>query len=192
MSKLYAAKFPDGSIKTYTTWTDCSREVTGVKGVLYKSFKSREDMNRWLSFDTSSHIDDGTGIRVYVDGSYSRNRNRASWAFVVIDGDSIIHEASGIVPHPPLSNNIDGECYAAMNAILWAATAKVKAKIIHDYVGISAWLTGEFKATTDIAKMYVSRCKMYIDNIEFVKVKGHTGNKWNEYVDEMAKRKNNE
>ena len=188
MAKLYAAKFPDGSHATYRTWNDCSRAVTGVKGVIYKSFLTEEEMSTWLNLKTAVHVDDGKGIRAYVDGTYSKKRGEAGWAFVVVDGDNHIHEEYGLVPGSADSNNIDGECYAAMHAILWMIPIYKNAKIVHDYIGISAWLTGEYKAESSIAKKYVAMCGNLVDNITFVKVKGHTNNRWNEYVDKLAKK----
>ena len=194
MRKIYAAKFKiDGEIikRKYSTWEECKSQVTGVPGVLYKSFESEEARDKWLDSNTAIAVDDGRGIRAYLDGSYSRIKRMASWAFVVVDdNDQILHEEAGIVPGPSLANNIDGECYAAMHAIMWLAAENIKAKIVHDYVGIAAWLTGEFRAESESAKRYVARCMPYAENLEFVKVKGHTGNRWNEYVDRKAKEAN--
>lgn len=190
MPKVYAAKFTDGSVGRYSTWDECSKNTKGVPGVLFKSFNSDREREEWLNLKTAVHVDDGKGLRVYIDGSYSRIKGRASWAFAVVNGDTLVYDDSGIVPDRAESNNIDGECYAAMNAIMWLQGEGIKAKIVHDYIGISAWLTGEHQATSKIARKYVTLCSAYAKDIEFVKVKGHTGNEWNEYVDKLAKKAN--
>ena len=187
MKSFYAAKFNNGEIKTYRSWRECSMDVTGAKGVLYKGFETEESMHKWIGLETTSHVDTDSGVRAYVDGSYSKNRGTASWAYVIVKDNEIIKYDSGKVPHAPMSNNIDGECYAAMYAIHWLHENNIEAYLVHDYMGLSAWLTGEYKAESQIAQMYVRNCSGKIANIKFVKVKGHTGNYWNEHVDKLAR-----
>ena len=62
--------------------------------------------------------------------------------------------------------------------------------IYHDYEGISKWANNEWKANHRLTQDYKSfvaeaRKKMTID---FVKVKAHTGNKYNEIADKLAKK----
>ena len=61
--------------------------------------------------------------------------------------------------------------------------------IYHDYEGIAKWCLGEWKTNKEGTKAY----KAYYDsiksqiNIKFVKVKGHSGDKYNDMADRLAK-----
>jgi ribonuclease HI len=61
--------------------------------------------------------------------------------------------------------------------------------IYHDYIGIAAWCTGEWKAkqegTMDYALFYRA-ASLHVD-IHFKKVKGHSGDTYNELADKLAK-----
>ena len=64
-----------------------------------------------------------------------------------------------------------------------------KLYIYHDYEGIAKWCLGEWKTNKEGTKAY----KAYFDSIRdklqvvFVKVAAHTGDKYNEMADKLAK-----
>lgn len=60
---------------------------------------------------------------------------------------------------------------------------------MYDYLGIEKWSTGEWKAKKDLTKDYAAFMQKYmkIINIEFEKVKAHTGVEFNEEADRLAK-----
>ena len=64
-----------------------------------------------------------------------------------------------------------------------------KLDLYHDYEGIAKWCTGEWKATKPVTKRY----KEFYDSIKnkldvrFIKVKGHSGDKYNDRADALAK-----
>ena len=187
MSKVYAAKYIDGSTKTFDTWRECEINVKGVKGVVYKSFATNWEAQTWLDKNVISFVDNNdVGLKIYVDGSFTSKVKAAGWAYVAIKDDQIIHEDFGVVTEHLESRNITGECMAAMKAIDWLLTTGQRAQLIHDYIGLSAWLTGDWQRNTDIANMYYIGYHRHIALIDFVKIKGHQGNKWNEYVDKLA------
>lgn len=185
----YAAKFPDGRIEIYDNWPDCSRHVTGVKGVLYKGFTTESSMKNWINNQSINHGDTSNAkVKIYVDGSFFKNCKRAGWAFAVVENDELIHEKHGVTEWDAPSRNIDGEVVAAANAILWAVEHDYKnAVIVHDYLGISAWLTGDWSTIKEIGKWYKRQVKKYAKFFVFDKIKGHSRNKWNDFVDEKAK-----
>ena len=45
--KFYAVK-SENEKKIVTTWTECEKLTHGVKGVLFKSFATREEAEAWL------------------------------------------------------------------------------------------------------------------------------------------------
>jgi ribonuclease HI len=72
----------------------------------------------------------------------------------------------------------------------WAIENKIKQiNIIYDYTGIANWIKG-WKTNTPIAIFYKKEYdKKYANklNINFIKVKAHSGNIGNEVADELAK-----
>ncbi len=193
MGKVYGIKYTDGTTETCTSWEDCKSKVHGVKGVLYKGFEDYVELNRWMARKEIAHVDeDNEKTKLYVDGSFINGYNYAGWAFVIVKCDHILGQGRGITPWPAKSRNIDGEVYAAGQAISYFKqniyrVGSDHAQLVHDYFGISAWLTGDWSYKSDIAAWYVHNYKKYANILEFIKIKGHQGNRWNEYVDKMAK-----
>ena len=183
--KFYAVKTRN-STKIYDNWDECRQEVEGVKGVKYKSFKTEDEANKWLSGE-SEELDDGK-IKVYVDGSFQPSLSQyAGWGLVAIKNSRVIFEKSGLTKAPALSRNIDGELRASLEAMKWANEEKIQIVICHDYEGISKWALGLWKAKSEIAKLYVQTANKWLGKHQFEKVDAHSGNKWNDYADRLAK-----
>ncbi len=86
--------------------------------------------------------------------------------------------------------NVAGEIKGAEAAMRYAVSQGYsKLYIFHDYEGIARWCRGEWKAGKEGTKAY----KAYYDSIQdrlqviFVKVAAHTGDKYNEMADKLAK-----
>lgn len=181
--KFYAIKGPEGG-RIVDTWGECEKLTHGVKGVLFKSFSSREEAQAWIDGLTAPVP---KGLRVYVDGSFTPGYPKAGWGFVVVDGDEEIAHASGHTAFDAESRNIDGEVMASYQAMKWLHEHDKNAVICHDYEGVARWAKGEWQAKSSIAKQYVSAIKPYVHRASFEKVAAHTGVKWNEFVDKLAK-----
>ena len=111
--KFYAVK-SENEKKIVTTWDECLKLTHGVKGVLFKSFGSREEAEAWLDGMEAPAPD---GIRVFVDGSFSPGFGPAGWAFVVTEDDKELARGSGITAFDAESRNIDGEVMASFQAM---------------------------------------------------------------------------
>jgi ribonuclease HI len=64
--------------------------------------------------------------------------------------------------------------------------------ICHDYVGIDKFITGGFRPNKKGSHLYVAairdfKTKFPNVNIFFKKIKGHSGNRWNNMADNLAK-----
>ena len=181
--KYYAIKTPNES-KIVMTWAECEKLTHGVKGVLFKSFGSRAEAEAWIS-GMEAPVPDG--IRVFVDGSFSPDFPKSGWAFVVTENDKEIARGSGITAFDAESRNIDGEVMASFQAMRWLDANDKSGVICHDYEGIARWAKGEWQAKSNIAKRYVAAAQPYLHRVSFEKVEAHTGVKWNELVDKLAK-----
>jgi ribonuclease HI len=181
--KFYAIKTPEES-KIVMTWAECEKLTHGVKGVLFKSFASRAEAEAWIS---GMEAPVPTGLRVFVDGSFSPDFPNSGWAFVVTENDVEIARGSGITAFDAESRNIDGEVMASYQAMRWLDSNDKTGTICHDYEGIARWAKGEWQAKSNIAKRYVAAAKPYLHRVSFEKVAAHTGVKWNELVDQLAK-----
>lgn len=167
-----------------TTWAECKALTHCVKGVLYKSFPTREDAVAWLR---SMEDPPAGGLRIYVDGSYISGHGPAGWAFAVIDNGVKVAHGSGVTADDAISRNIDGEITAALEAMKWLSMNNREGTIYHDYEGIARWALGQWQAKSAIAQAYVKESRPYLHLVHFAKVKGHSGDKWNDYVDRLAR-----
>lgn len=62
--------------------------------------------------------------------------------------------------------------------------------IYHDYEGIAKWCTGEWqakKAGTRAYKDFYDQAKEKVE-IHFIKVKGHSGDQYNDLADQLARK----
>ena len=181
--KFYAIKTPNES-KIVMTWAECEKLTHGIKGVLFKSFGSRAEAEAWIS-GMEAPVPDG--LCVFVDGSFSPGFPKSGWAFVVTENDVEIARGSGITAFDAESRNIDGEVMASFQAMRWLDANDKTGTICHDYEGIARWAKGEWQANSNIAKRYVAAAKPFLHRVSFEKVEAHTGVKWNELVDKLAK-----
>lgn len=88
------------------------------------------------------------------------------------------------------SRNISGELLGAMKAIEWAKLNNYNdITIFHDYEGIARWVNGSWEANKDCSREYKRFIEKYSQDVDikFTKVKAHTGDKYNEKADQLAK-----
>ncbi len=195
-SKIYAVK---SGRKTgiYQNWDECKKQIDGFSGAVYKSFSNIEEAEEFLygnkvGLDFKESNDTNT-LYAYVDGSYSNEYKAYSFGCVIISQNQIIEKLSGSDQNSEYveMRNVAGELLGAINAIKWAIKNGYSAlKIFHDYEGIAKWANDEWSTNKVGTKEYVefiksSRKKI---NISFVKVKGHSGDTFNEMADLLAKK----
>ena len=84
-----------------------------------------------------------------------------------------------------------GEIFGSMAAMEYAVNHGItNLSIYYDYMGISKWCTGEWKANkkgTIAYRDYYNKIKTKV-NVQFEKVKGHSGDKYNDMADMLAKK----
>ncbi len=124
--------------------------------------------------------------KAYVDGSYKCGL--CGYGVVIVgQANNIVTKLCGHVGDEHNMHNITGELKAAQKAVLWALENNVKVTIYHDYEGIGAWATGKWKAKKAGTVTYRQFMRQHREHVEgFVKVKGHSGDIYNEMADQLA------
>ncbi|OJF94135.1 viroplasmin family protein [Alkalibacterium sp. 20] len=191
-TKYYAVK-KGRNPGVYTTWPEAQKQVTGFNNAQFKSFQTETEAQAFIADKTekSSYIAPESLV-AYVDGSFNKKKKTYSYGVVLLKNNTVIQELSNAASEPEYAESfqIAGECFGALNAIKWAIEHKYKEIIIHyDYLGIEMWATGQWKANKTVSKDYIKYYQAYSTKIDvsFVKVKAHTGIKYNERADELAK-----
>ncbi|MFC2048675.1 RNase H family protein [Elusimicrobiota bacterium] len=148
----------------------------------FKTRKKRAETKK------SKLVSDGR-ISIYTDGTFINGI--IGIGAVAIKGDIIIMELSERIRKQGLEEHrqIAGEIYAVVEALKWCEKNGIaEAVVYYDYLGIEKWATGQWKTKHRFIEKYID----FIDKCEIIiiwnKVKGHSGDKWNEYADELAKK----
>lgn len=127
-------------------------------------------------------------IDIYTDGSFIKGK--CGFGAVILENESVIHEFSGIVTDKSLLSHrqVSGEIAAVVESINWCITHNIKeVTIYYDYEGVAAWAKGIWKTNTPMTARYADFFKNCPMTIHWQKVKSHSGNKWNDYADKLAK-----
>lgn len=128
----------------------------------------------------------------YVDGSFQKQAGRYSYGCILLtpQGEEIRESGSGNEPELLALRNVTGEMCGAMCAVKWAIAHGYPAvEICYDYAGIEQWATHGWQAKTQQTQEYAAfmdRCRGQIA-ILFTKIAAHTGNRYNEEADRLAK-----
>lgn len=203
MKKYYAVKQgKDGISGIFLSWEDCRVQVQGVKGAIYKSFPTLEEAEAFLGRmgagkeekkrETDDVIPKEAGRAIaYVDGSFRSDTEEFSCGAVLFwNGEQ--QEFSRKFKDPELASmhNVAGEILGAGVVIRYCLEHQIPAlTIYHDYEGVAKWALGEWKATKPGTQSYASYCNKAKEKLDlsFVKVRGHSGDKWNDRADRLAR-----
>ncbi len=197
----------------YTNWPDCQAQINGYSGAVYKGFATLEEAKEFMGgkaeiFGEAEQMTlpflqqapvaekemvaaDGTEAVAYVDGSYDVTTGSFSYGMVMFHDGKEEHFSKKYENNDLASmRNVAGEIEGARAAMQYCLDKGIKSlTVYHDYIGIAAWCTGEWKAkqegTMDYALFY-RMASLHVD-IRFQKVKGHSGDTYNELADKLAK-----
>ncbi len=177
----------------YTSWDECRENVHGYKGAEYKSFTTMAEAEAFMSGlkpDTGVKPRDDAAV-AYVDGSYNVETTEFSYGAVMfVGGQTIEMNKSFSDAELAQMRNVAGEIKGAEAAMDYCVSRGIaKLDIYYDYQGIEKWCTGDWQATkpgTIRYKKYYDEIKSKLD-VRFVKVKGHSGDEYNDRADKLAK-----
>lgn len=134
-------------------------------------------------------------IAIYVDGSFKtiNEHQLIGSAYVVVnpDGSTVERKVAKEYEAGTHSRNISGELNATYGAIAYALQNNLpEITIYHDYVGIAEWANKTWKAKKPETQKYANYINRVRNEkglvINFIHVKGHSGDMFNEVADKLA------
>ena len=169
VKKFYAVK--NGKTPgIFETWDECKKSVDGYSGAVFKSFKTKDEALAFLGIESSSNsgipIDvdssiasdsscvdgciasDSSCATAYVDGSYNIATKEFGYGVVMFHNGEELHMSKSFSDAEMASmRNVAGEIFGSMAAMEYAVNHGItNLSIYYDYMGISKWCTGEWKA----------------------------------------------
>jgi len=181
----------------YTSWGECQQNINGFSGAEYKSFSTQEEAEAFLNNvdlckeDTTKRIYSTSDAVAYIDGCFNEVTNEYSCGVVIFHDGGEEHLSQKFNdPNLATMRNVAGEIEGAKRAIKFCIDNKIQSvDIFYDYEGIEKWCTGAWRANkpgTIEYKKYYNSVKDIL-KITFVKVKGHSGDTYNDLADSLAK-----
>lgn len=197
----------------YTTWDECKSQVEGVSGALYQGFATQQEAFDYAGEELVKKAVSGSQTVLstpverplqklpelagrealaYVDGSYNAETKQYSCGVVFIYAGKERHLCRKEDDEEMAAmRNVAGEIMGARLAMEEALRlGAASLTIVYDYQGIASWCTGDWKTNKKGTKAY----KAYYDSLQgklsvrFQKVKGHSGDAYNDLADSLAKK----
>lgn len=126
---------------------------------------------------------------IYVDGSFINGAT--GYGAVILKNGKVVDELSGAVAASEVNNTrqVAGELIAVKEALKWCREHSIaEVSIYYDYLGIEKWATGQWKTNQPLTKEYALFVRECPIKIHWHKVASHTGNRWNDRADALAKK----
>lgn len=189
LGKIYAVR-KGRETGILESWDECYKSITGFSGAEYKSIRNRADAENYLATKKPPK-QTGKTLTAYVDGSYEKHTKRYSFGCVFLLPDKMVTKsASGSDPELAALHNVAGEILGAMYAMRIAVESEYDYSDLYcDYEGLEKWATTAWRAKNSVTQRYVqffSRISKTL-TVRFHKVAAHTGNRYNELADSLAK-----
>ena len=156
--KYYSVyKGKSGVPKIFTSWDECKKEVTGVKGAIYKSFKTEAEAIEFLHLNSQSGGSSAikkdevggssdeeflnSGLIIFVDGSFMLEKGNYSYGLVAVNNGEVIYEDSGIGEDSSAIalRNVSGEVMGAMKAVEFALKREELREGFIEYLNTKPW-----------------------------------------------------
>ncbi len=176
----------------YTSWDDCKREVTGYKDAQFKGFMTREEAKAYLTGSLIITTEATAEAVAYIDGSFDVKQNRFSFGAVLFYNGKELHFSESFGDSALSSmRNVAGEIKGAAFVMEYCVEHNISSlDLYYDYAGIEHWCTGAWKAEKEGTKNYALLYRKLSQSltVNFHKVKGHSGNTYNDLADKLAKK----
>lgn len=194
--KYYAVK--KGRVQgVFDTWAECRESVEGYTGAEYQGFAQRREAELYLGTEKlpeagSDELPESGTLLAYVDGSYDHGLKKYAFGcvFILPDGRIYTEYGNGDNEQSLRHRNVTGEMLGAMYAVKCAImNGFPRIEIRYDYEGIEKWVTGAWRARTELTRKYAKAMRDWGKDvaISFTKVAAHSNVYYNELADKTAK-----
>ncbi|WCK57155.1 ribonuclease H family protein (plasmid) [Aneurinibacillus sp. Ricciae_BoGa-3] len=192
----------------FLSWSECEQYVKGFKGADFQGFTTLPEAELYLNREKipqkhkkqkhysapieNNHKMNARMLHVYVDGSYNNEKKVAGYGLVIVQGNQVVMKDFSSYPYEEVivSHNVGAELKGSQRAVELAIANDFKELMIYyDYEGIEKFATGEWKAKTTQTIEYHRMMEKYQKHIRirFSKVKAHSGERFNDIADKLAK-----
>ncbi|OSP82411.1 hypothetical protein B9J75_02845 [Leuconostoc citreum] len=191
----------------FHSWPETQAAVDGFSNPVFKGFVTEQEALTFLNdeqnasstqavMETQDVTDDKDyDLIAYVDGSKLGEKEGYGIGVVLLDNDQNIINTYSKLGSDPIylqSRQVAGEVEAVLYALSFASESGYhKIKIYYDYEGIQKWAEKIWKRNTPVASHYLHSFDTLVEDgdltVHFEKVKAHTGIKYNEKADQLAK-----
>lgn len=205
MAKKYYAVAKGKTPGIYFNWEDCKAQIEHFSGAVYKGFSTLAEAEKFINkatggyeektkqetFSLEEEVSTEKHLVAYVDGSYEDSMKQYAYGCVlVLPEETVTLNGSSADADMVSMRNVAGEITGSCEAIDWAVQHGYQSiTIYYDYEGIEKWANDIWKANksgTQRYKAFIADKRQMID-ISFRKVAAHTGVKYNEMADKLAK-----
>jgi ribonuclease HI len=128
------------------------------------------------------------GWQMYVDGSYINGAT--GFGAVILNDGAVVAELAGAVAADEVNGTrqVAGELRAVEEGLRWCRQHQVtEVEIFYDYYGVEKWATEAWKANQPLTQSYARAVRESGVRTRWRKVAAHTGDRWNERADQLAK-----
>lgn len=184
----------------YTTWGECQQNINGFSGAIFKGFSTKQEAEEFMANNGENQNNETEKIAriytrseaiAYVDGSYDDIKEQYAYGMVMFFDGGEEHFAEKFSnPEMTTMRNVAGEIEGAKRAMTFCVDNGVKSiDIVYDYEGIEKWCTGVWRTNKPETRAYKDFYNQISKSVKvnFVKVKGHSGDKYNDMADTLAK-----
>lgn len=207
--KRYFAVKNGRSCGIYTDFKRCQQSVLNYSGAEYKGFNTRLEAMEYLGLPKTidkmdvieylpeelSNKSDTDTLVAYIDGSYVKQitTRYVGAGIVLIHPETNDKETYSFKIAQAIElGNVAGELAASMHAMKMARDKGYKKlKLHYDYNGCEKWLNNEWQPKNKYTKLYKTfyekKIRPYLD-VEFIKVKSHSKDLYNDEADMLARR----
>lgn len=203
--KVYAVR-KGKKTGVFYSWAECKAAVDGYPEQNIRDFLTVEEARAFLNREAgrvytakeakesgqSGELPKEGMLLSYVDGSYEDSIKKYAFGcvFLLPDGRIFTEFGNGDNEQSAQLRNVTGEMLGAMYAVKCAmANGFSEIEIRYDYQGIEKWVTGDWKAKTELTQKYAAAMQSWGKKvrIHFTKVPAHSNVKFNELADKLAK-----
>ena len=211
MSKFYAVRV--GKVPgIYTSWPECSKNVTGFSGSVFKSFLTKQDAETFMGGcqkkeELETKQNEKNVIEVFTDGSHKKHEKNGHLGVGIfcryideeyeyslpITKDSL--EREGIGRESTVSNpTCEFLAYKELLRLLYSCgkdLSKYTFLVKIDYEGVDNWMNSSWRCNEEYIKKIKTSCDNYLSKLKckiiIQHVPSHCGIYGNERVDQLAK-----